>query len=1021
MSNGVPVVRRGRRALSVGLAGVLAAAVLNVVPAGSVSAGASAPPAAGDAASAPEGTAVAEARRTGRQVEIPGETTETTRILANPDGTLTEEQSAGPERAQRPDGSWGPIDTSLVKRPDGSVSPVATTVDLELSGGGEAPLVRMTDHGKSLTLDWPGALPAPVVEESTATYAEVLPGVDLQVRATEAGYDSQLMVKSAKAAKSSELDEIRMTLRGQGVELHDPADGTLRAEDAKGEVEFASTEPQMWDASGVTPPARTAAPASVVPASMGVKWAGVAAAGSAGARSGAEPAPAPTPAPETIAAVSDGPAPGSAVAPVSTTLTGTTLKVTPDQRLLADSGTVFPVAMAVQKPFETWRMNGRTVLDSKGGHDWGFDDDANGNGKADHEGEGMGLCDDADPYMSGCGGRFKRRQYYQFNTENWKNKKIYDASFKIRETHAYNCEPSWVGLYLTDSIHGGGANATRWPGPTRRDLLVDRKVAYGWDTPGSSCKGSEAVEFNDSSAEKDENLLPRVKQAAKNWDQITFGLFAKDEDSVTGWKRWNPQQAHLVVTYNTVPAQPTAKGTSDPKTDCKTGEGRDWTNDNTPVLEATGFDRDPQNLKATFVLTGKSLDGKTTYSAINYTRDAPGTEGRFAYQTPVLRDGIYSWSVRTNDGFDDSEVSATCEFAVETVKPDKAPVIEFDAANPYRPGGEVEAGGPSVPGTFTFKANGVADIDHYVWGLDNDQPDQVVEPATAGGDAMVTIKPGRYGFTTLYVRSVDRAGNEYTGDPATGADPYAKHFFEVKRPSCTEPDCPPSAGWWKLESGAARGTDSTGLSDKHPLTFDTGATTVSPGRVGAAIALDGTENGNAQTAVFPSFRTDGSFTVAAWAKLTGTALPTGHRAAVSKDGTQRFGFHLGYRGERRSWAVMLNQAGTAQHGTLAVEAGQDSAKLNVWTHLAATYEAKGVVAPDGTTAGQNQVRLFVNGEQVGDPVPYTVHSNAGGPVRIGQALWNRVPADFWPGAVDEVRIFPGVLTAHEISRLASPG
>jgi hypothetical protein len=66
------------------------------------------------------------------------------------------------------------------------------------------------------------------------------------------------------------------------------------------------------------------------------------------------------------------------------------------------------------------------------------------------------------------------------------------------------------------------------------------------------------------------------------------------------------------------------------------------------------------------------------------------------------------------------------------------------------------------------------------------------------------------------------------------------------------------------------------------------------------------------------------------------------------------------------------------------------------------------------------LRFFVNGEQVGDPVPYTVNSNAAGRLQIGRALWNKAYADFWPGAVDEVRILPGVPTSAEIFRLANP-
>jgi hypothetical protein len=64
-----------------------------------------------------------------------------------------------------------------------SVSPAVSTSTLRLSGGGTGPLGEMTASGRTLSVGFPGQLPAPSLSGATATYGDVLPGVDLVVTA----------------------------------------------------------------------------------------------------------------------------------------------------------------------------------------------------------------------------------------------------------------------------------------------------------------------------------------------------------------------------------------------------------------------------------------------------------------------------------------------------------------------------------------------------------------------------------------------------------------------------------------------------------------------------------------------------------------------------------------------------------------------------------------------------------------------------------------------------------------------
>ena len=81
-------------------------------------------------------SAALAARSVGHRVEIAGDETATSTTYANPDGTLTTEQAAGPVRVQNSDGTWSPLDLDLVPNSDGTWSPGAVPATVDFSGGG---------------------------------------------------------------------------------------------------------------------------------------------------------------------------------------------------------------------------------------------------------------------------------------------------------------------------------------------------------------------------------------------------------------------------------------------------------------------------------------------------------------------------------------------------------------------------------------------------------------------------------------------------------------------------------------------------------------------------------------------------------------------------------------------------------------------------------------------------------------------------------------------------------------------
>ncbi|MEJ3745796.1 DNRLRE domain-containing protein, partial [Actinomycetes bacterium KLBMP 9797] len=224
------------------VAGMIVAAATVVVAPARTAVAAPAPRTLGEAA------ARTAAHASGKRVEATALRTERQQVFANPDGSFTLEQSVIPTRVRRGAG-WVAVDTALRKTAEGMVAPGATTLDMAFSGGGEGPLVRLRRDGRELALSWPGRLPAPTLSGDTATYAEVLPGVDLTLRADVEGFSQLLVVKSARAAANPALSRLRLGTATKGLNVRAGSDGTLAAVDAGGAAVFEAPAPYMWDSS----------------------------------------------------------------------------------------------------------------------------------------------------------------------------------------------------------------------------------------------------------------------------------------------------------------------------------------------------------------------------------------------------------------------------------------------------------------------------------------------------------------------------------------------------------------------------------------------------------------------------------------------------------------------------------------------------------------------------------------------------------------------------------------------------
>ena len=196
-------------------------------------------------------SAAVTARLCAKRIEVTGETTETTQMWANPDGSLSERVYTGPVRVRQGD-RWTPVDLTLRKAADGSVAPVAHPRNLRLSGAagvGTHDLATVEAAGEALSIRWAGALPEPVLTGSRATYLEVLPAVDLVVEATPSGFEQSMVVKDRAAA--ARVATVRLPLKSKSLRFINDAPGAFAITDGAGKIVGRIPTPTAWDSATV--------------------------------------------------------------------------------------------------------------------------------------------------------------------------------------------------------------------------------------------------------------------------------------------------------------------------------------------------------------------------------------------------------------------------------------------------------------------------------------------------------------------------------------------------------------------------------------------------------------------------------------------------------------------------------------------------------------------------------------------------------------------------------------------------
>ncbi|MEV4839667.1 LamG-like jellyroll fold domain-containing protein [Nonomuraea sp. NPDC049486] len=1045
----------------------------------------------------PEPAALARAQRTGKRVEVESLRSETARVFAQPGGTFLLEQHVRPVRVREGDG-WVPVDTTLRTRPDGAVEPVATAVDMTFSGGGTAPLARLARGGKSMELGWHGTLPKPVLDGDTATYPEVMPGVDLQVTADVDGFSHILVVKSRAAA--AELTELAYPLSAESLSLKTDEVGNLEAVDRNGGTIFIAPTPKMWDSEGVTSPR----------------------------------------------ALKEGRSPDAREATMGVELVGGKLLLKPDKKLLTGPETTFPVYL--DPYFSAARGSWTAVWKNHAGSNYLNASDIARVGKISSSQTNRSFFQfTVGPTVHGKQIINATLRTYETWSYSCQARKVEAwGTGAISKSTTWSKQPYWSTKLATVNVAKGWGTACK-PGGVEFDATpwVVRAASEGWtyatiglratsesdvyawkkfrnnpvlvieynslpatpgtgdvwSDPGGACVSGDARPVSSTAT-------PRLWAKLRDADNSVRGRFewyaadgvtklgeyvtpmgstgnafsalvpqgAYTDGSVVRWRvlaedgtvgsAWSPW-CEIRVDSSAPVREPVVTSAEYGENAWSDGVGLAGTFTFAPngVADVAGYlyglDTTPgaevaagQNGTATIRLTPRH-DGPNVLSV--RSKDHAGGLGpirAYIFNVNPGADPAAHWKLDEGQGTLAADAAGSHPVTLHgatwtsgrngaalrlasSYAQTQGPVV--DTSRNFAVAAWVRLTGTGATATaLTQEGTGTG-----AFALQYSKPDDRWALAVAGSDTAgapavraLSAAPPRLGEWThltgvydaaagrvsLYVngrlestvaaRSWAATGSLTIGRGQAGGAAefwpgdvdevrvYGRAVFAGEVADLIH-SATTLVGHWKMdETEGLSAADSSGRST--PATV-TGGASWTGGWLGGGLALDGV-TGHAQTAG-PAVNTRTGFTVAGWTQLD--YLPAGDAALVAQPGDRAAGFQLGYDGARSRW--MLGMAGADTDTAALVRARSDAVPVPmVWTHVAGVYDP---------LAGQ--LRVYVDGRLSTTHTDHLSQWNASRPLQLGRTKTAGVFTGHWPGTIDDIRLYDGVLSVEQIAQLAA--
>ena len=654
--------------------------------------------------------------------------------------------------------------------------------------------------------------------------------------------------------------------------------------------------------------------------------------------------------------------------PMTVEASNTSLELAPKSDLLTDPDTTWPVVL--DPGFTTGGVGDQI---QRWGMVW-----SSGTNFYDHPTEDARVG-----YDGWSSAPKKSRVFYRFNTAPIVGKKIHLAQLQHSLIHTPNndCNVATYGpnvqVWRTGVIGStlSWSNQPAWIEQQDADNLAHGNEQY--------CTGADQQNFNVRAMIRD--------IAAAGETSANIGMKSGDEADKNGWRRYNNSGAwpRLYVAYSHTPTPPAAL-TLTPKRD-RAADGI-WTNTLNPALSAnvsapnggTAYVRFEIWSGASLLWTANSGSGGNGTSV---TTTVPS--GKLAHGGTYT---LKAYSVAPPDpnyAADGPITSApsSVTFKVDIVAPPAPKVVK-------------EAGmcRVAVKCYFDFTPQS-ADTVAYRYSLNTDNADGAPVVGKPGITLRSWVIPQSFGPGWLVAAAEDLAGNissqvDYVDDVKIHGSVMGHH--------------------WNLDDSGADQVPSTATPPGAALT--TPALPTAAGRLGTedwtATVPDATDkaldvNGSGARAanlVAANHNAGQDFSVSAWVKLPATGTATDGVVMSQRAAPGSYdAWILGYSGG--NWIFAMSSGNTWYTAYLTT-----APPRNRWIHIAGLFDYHRL-------SGNRQLSLFIDGREVSEvPFPAEPHAVTNN-LWVGAGTTSSAPARPWPGQIDDVRTFPGVLDASQIRRI----